>query len=73
MKKVKIVKTAEGYVLCQRIGHTLLKGICAAMILGLSIFTFSMPWWVKNGQLAFKLPGIFWCVVGLGGSLLYVP
>lgn len=72
MKKVKIVKTAEGYVLCQSIGHTLLKGICAAMILGLSIFTFSMPWWVKDGQLAFKLPGIFWCVVGLGGMALGV-
>lgn len=72
MKKVKIVKTAEGYVLRQSIRHTLLKGICSAMILGLSIFTFSMPWWVKDGQLAFKLPGIFWCVVGLGGMALGV-
>ena len=70
MKKVKIEKTATGYILRQSLGPTLLRGMAAATVLTLGAVAFSMPWWSRDGRLALDFPTIFFWLAGLSGMAL---
>lgn len=70
MKRIKIEKTATGYILRQSLGQTLLRGMAAATVLTLSAVAFSMPWWSRDGRLALDFPTIFFWLAGLSGMAL---
>ncbi len=66
MKHIKIKKTETGYILRQSLGQTLLRGLTATTVMALSIFTFSIPWWARDGRLALDFPNFLCWLMSLG-------